>query len=337
MNVWLVLRSGALALAGCVGGASASLAQDSIQWRYFSYFPVNDKPVQLTRAFAEDVAKATDNRLKISVFAAGELPYKAPDVIKAVATSQVQMGDVAIGFASGDVPELNVLSMPFMCTSYEQFGRAIAAIAPTVDEVVQNKFKVKVAINWTMPPQNFWLNKPVKSFAELRGLKVRTWNPEQVAMIRMLEGSPVSISSAEVIPALERRVIDAAITSAFSANDWRAYDIVKTGYMANLTMGHQVMLINAQELAKLPADLREMLLKKAAEWAPRYDEMSRAGEEEARRNLVANKVTLVTPTPDDHEKARSSMRPMWDDWATRNGAVGRSLLDKAAAACASPS
>jgi TRAP-type transport system periplasmic protein len=125
----------ALAFALIPAGARSA----EVEWRYFTYFPVNDKPAQLTRAFAEDVGKATNGRLKITVFAAGELPYKAPDVVKAVATNQVQMGDVAVGFASGDLPELNVLSLPFLCTSYEQFDKAIAAIAPALDEAFKNR------------------------------------------------------------------------------------------------------------------------------------------------------------------------------------------------------
>ena len=108
-----------------------------------------------------------------------------------------------------------------------------------------------------MPPQNFWLNRPITRLDDLKGLKVRAWNPEQVEMMKLLGGSAVSITSAEVIPALERKVIDGAITSALSANDWKAYEIVRTGYMVNMTMGHQVMLVNAAELAKLPPDVRD--------------------------------------------------------------------------------
>jgi TRAP-type C4-dicarboxylate transport system substrate-binding protein len=316
-----------LAIAGVAG------AQSPIEWRFFTYFAVNDKPAQTDRAFAEDVLKATNGRLKITVLAAGELPYKAPDVIKAIATNQVQMGDVAVGFASGDVPELNVLQLPFLCTSYEQFAKALPAVRPVVDETIKKKFGVDVLMHWTMPPQNLWLNRPVTRLDELKGMKVRAWNPEQVEMMKALNGSAVSITSAEVIPALERKVIDGAITSAFSASDWRAYDIVKTGYMVNMTMGHQIMMVNGDELAKLPADVRSVLLAKAREWAPKFAQMSEEGDVAARKNLVANKVTLVDPTPADMARARALMRPMWDQWAAKYGAEGRQLVDGAMKSC----
>jgi TRAP-type transport system periplasmic protein len=329
-------------LSGCVAGALGMLlaiaaaavsAQGTIEWKFFTYFPVNDKPAQLNRAFAEDVGKATGGRLKITVLAAGELPYKAPDVVRAVGSDQVQMGDVAVGFASGDVPQLNVLSLPFLCTTYDQFDKAIPAVQKVADEELQKKFGVTVGMHWTMPPQNFWLNRPVARVEDLKGLKVRAWNPEQVEMMKLLGGSAVSITSAEVIPALERKVIDGAITSALSANDWRAFEIVRTGYMVNMTMGHQIMMVNTAELDKLPADVRATLLAKMKEWSPKYEQMSQQGDVEARKNLVANKVTLVEPTADDIRRTRAIMRPMWDSWAKQHGAVGRQLLDGAAKAC----
>src|SRR5438046_810674 len=127
-TIWKYARLATAAFGLTLAALGPALAQAPIEWRFFTYFPVNDKPAQLNRAFAEDVTKATNGRLKITVFAAGELPYKAPDVVRAVASDQVQMGDVAVGFVSGDVPDLNVLSLPFLCTTYDQFDKAIPAV-----------------------------------------------------------------------------------------------------------------------------------------------------------------------------------------------------------------
>ena len=57
------------------------------------------------------------------------------------------------------------------------------------------------------------------------------------------------------------------------------------------------------------------------------------GDKAARANLAANKVNLVDPTPDDRKRAQAIMRPMWDAWAKKHGAVGQQLLDGAMKAC----
>lgn len=325
-------KGAAVLLAATLSSYAAAVTE----WKYFTYFPVNDKPAQLNRDFSKDVLAATGGKLHIKVMAAGELPFKAPDVLRAVATNQIQMGDVAIGFLAGELPALNVLQMPFLCTSYGQFDRAIDAVAPTAEAEVQKRYKVSIGMHWTMPPQNIWLNRPINTIADLKGLKVRAWNPEQVEMMKRLGGSAISITTAEVIPALERKVIDGAITSAFSANDWKAYDIVKTGYLVNMTMGHQVMLINDAQMKALEPEVRDVLKAKLKEWAPKYRAMSEAGEMAARANLQAHKVTLKEASAADLRQARTLMEPAWNEWATKNGPVAQQLLSAARTGCAAP-
>jgi TRAP-type C4-dicarboxylate transport system substrate-binding protein len=103
--------------------------------------------------------------------------------------------------------------------------------------------------------------------------------------------------------------------------------------MVNMTMGHQLMMVNASELQKLPADVRSIFLAKVREWTPKYGKMSEEGENAARQDLKAHKVNLVTPTADDRSQAKTMMRPMWDAWASKNGAVGKELEQSAMKAC----
>lgn len=188
---------------GAVAAMFAMTAQAAdVEWKLYTYFGANDKPTQLHRAFAEDVEKATGGRFKIEVFSGGELPYKAQDVLKAVATNQVQAGDVAIGFVAGDVPELNALSLPFVCTSIDKFyDGAAAAAEPFVSKVLVEKFRTYPLMQWVMPPQQIWLREPIDGVDGLRNLKVRSWNREQAQLMSLLGGSGVTITPAEVIPA----------------------------------------------------------------------------------------------------------------------------------------
>jgi len=332
MPSFLRALGGAFLTIGLAAGAAAAA---EVEWKYFNYFPPNDTPPKADREFAEDLFKASKGRFKLNVFTAGELPYKASDTLKIVATNQVQMALSVPGFVAGDVPELNVLSLPFLCTSYDQYDKAVPAMAPIFDRVMQEKFKVKVLLHWTMPSQNIWLNRPISSFDDLKGLKVRIWNPVQTEMLKLFDASSVSITSAEVVPALDRKVIDGAITSALSANDWKSYQTIKTGYMINFIMGTQFVLANGDAFAKLPADLQKLLVEKSQEWAPKYRKVSEDGDKAARANLVANGVQLVDPSPAEMQRARDTMRPIWNEWVQKNGPVAKELLDVTSAACSS--
>lgn len=313
--------------------SAPSMAADA-EWKLYTYFGAKDKPTMLHRAFAEDVTKATKGRLKITVFAASELPYKASDVLRITAGNQVQMGDVALGFVAGDVPELNALSMPFSCTSIDKFyDKAVPAISPVVSQVMLTKFKVDPIMHWAMPPQQLWLAKPVSGIEGLRNLKVRSWNREQAEMMRLVGGSGVTITPAEVIPALQRGVVDGAFTAAVPALDWKFNEVTKFGYMMNLTLAHQVLAVNKAALDALPADVRDILIAKTKEWAPRYRAEMIEADQAARKTLAEKGMTLHNATPAEEAKLRELTKPIADEWSAKVGDVGKQMLNASIKAC----
>lgn len=326
-------------LAGaCLAAATLMVgnpvAAADVEWKFYTYFAANDKPTELHKAFADDVFKASKQRFHIRVFASGELPYKAADVLRAVATDQVQMGDVALGFVAGDVPELNAFAMPFSCTSMDKFyDKAAPAVAADVDGVLTRKFKTRSIMQWVMPPQQLWLVKPINGIDGLKNLKVRSWNREQADTMKLLGGSGVTITPAEVIPALQRGVVDGAFTAAVPALDWKFNEVTKMGYMINLTLAHQVFAVNEQELNKLPADLRQLLLDKTKEWAPKYRQEMIEADKAARKTLAEKGVTLRDPSPEEMEKFRTVTRPMWKEWSDKNGPVAERMLNAALESC----
>jgi len=241
---------------------------------------------------------------------------------------------VAFGFVAGDVPELNAFAMPFACTSMEKFyDKAAPAVAADIEAVLTKKFKTRSIMQWVMPPQQLWLVKPIAGIDGLKNLKVRSWNREQADMMKLLGGSGVTITPAEVIPALQRGVVDGAFTAAVPALDWKFNEVTKMGYMINLTLAHQIVAVNEAELAKLPADLRQLLLDKTKEWAPKYRAALIEADKNARKVLAEKGVTLLEPTPQDMEKFRSVTRPMWTEWTTKNGLVAEKMLAAALEAC----
>jgi len=322
----VVLHCLALALVVLL---TSSVVASEINWKLFSYLPSSEKVVQTYKEMADDIYKSSKERLKITVYSAGELPYKPVDGIKIVSTNKVQMADGAVGFLAGDVPAFNVYGMPFVCTNFEGLFEGLKAIKPIMDQELKDRFKIKTFFHWTMPPQNVWTVKPIKTLDDFKGRKIRAWNPEQVTMLKLLGAVPVSIASAEVPTSLQRGVIDGAITSALSVSNWKMYDFVHYGLMINFSMGHQFVLINSKEFDKLPGDIQELLNSKAVEWDKKFQKLTPQFEVGARKNLLAHGMELNELSPDDMKKAQEIMRPMWEEWTKKHGALAKKLLDLA--------
>jgi TRAP-type C4-dicarboxylate transport system substrate-binding protein len=206
-------------------------------------------------------------------------------------------------------------------------------VSKTVDNVLLERFKTASVMHWTMPPQQLWLVKVADGLEGLKGLKVRAWSREQSEMMRLLGGSGVTIKPAEVIPSLQRRVVDGAFTAAVPALDWKMNEVAAFGYMLNMTLSHQAITVNQASLAKLPEDVRKTFLEKAREWAPKYRAELLEADATARKTLVERGMKLRDATPEETAKLRALTRPIWDEWATKQGAVAKTMLDAVVAAC----
>lgn len=329
MNLTRLTLCGCAALMALTAHASAET-----KWSLFTPFNTNDKPTQLYREFAKDVEAATNGDLVLEVFSSGELPYKNSDILKALATNQIEIADLAIGPVAGDVPELTVFVLPFICTSMDQFYGAIDEALPLFDARLQDKFKVRALAGWTMPPQQIWLRNEVSSIDDLKGRKIRTWNKMQVDMLDLMGGSGVAITPAEVIPALQRGVVDGAITAVIPAYDWKFYEVADYGFMLNFTMTDQLIAVNEAAFEALSPETRAALTETAKAWQGKFREAITAAATEAQDKLKAEGMSLVEPTAEDIEKARAITRPIWEAWAEANGEVSAKLLDTVAAACA---
>ena len=317
-----------LGLAFAVSAGNVSQADAAkVEWKWFTYFPAIDSVTQTFQKFCAELEEETNGQFKINLYSAGELPYKGPDVPRITMGNQVQLGDTAVGYIAGEMPAINIYGVPFVCTSFEEFFNSIGAAKPIIEKAIMDKTKLGVLFHWTMPSQNIWTVKEVKSLADLKGKKIRIWNPLQGVMLKALGATPVSISSAEVPTALQRGVADGAITSALSVRDWKLYDYVKYGYMVSFQMAPNVIVMNMDQFNKLSPDMQTLLLIKGKEWEARMRAFSEAMDAQTGKDLESHGVTLVKPTPVEFKEAVEAMKPMWSDWTKEHGPVAEKLMD----------
>lgn len=332
MLSWKHMGVRALTVA-LVGTVSFAASASDFTWKLFTPFNNGDKPTEIYRQFAADLTQASGGRLQLDVFSAAELPYKNADVLRALSTGQVEMADLAIGPVAGDVPELNVFVLPFVCTSMDQFYKAAPQALEIIDSRFREKFGVRGLAAWTMPPQQIWLKKAVGSIDNMKDRKVRTWNRTQVEMLRLMGATGVAITPSEVIPALQRGVVDGAITAAIPAYDWKFYEVLSVGYMLNFTMTNQIIAVNEAALKALPKDLQDIVVNTSKGWQTKFHDAILAAANLAHDSLRQKGMTLEDPSAADFAKAREITRPLWDSWAKDNGDIAKQLLAKVSTAC----
>src|SRR5436305_9094636 len=107
--------SGLALIAGAMLAAAPALAQT--KWNLPAAYPSDNPHTENLVAFAKDVDAATSGKLQITVHPAASL-FKAPDIKRAVATGQAQMGEVLLSIHENEDPLFGIDVVPFLATSY---------------------------------------------------------------------------------------------------------------------------------------------------------------------------------------------------------------------------
>ena len=87
-----------------------------------------------------------------------------------------------------------------------------------VDQRLQQQFGVKLLGIWPFGPQILFCKKPITRLADIKGLKVRTYDQNLAKFVQSVGATPVPLSFAETQQSLSLGVVDCAITGPSSAN-----------------------------------------------------------------------------------------------------------------------
>jgi TRAP-type C4-dicarboxylate transport system substrate-binding protein len=93
-----------------------------------------------------------------------------------------------------------------------------AAFFDTVDARMRSQFNAKLLGVWPAGPQVIFCEEPIKSLADLDGLKVRVGDQSGANFMAKLGATGVPMPFGEVQQSLARGVVDCAITGPASAN-----------------------------------------------------------------------------------------------------------------------
>lgn len=180
------------------------------RWKMVTTWPPGFPVLQEgAERFAENLAKMSNGRLQINVYAGGEL-IPALQTFDAVSQGTVEMGHGSAYYWAGKVPEAQFFStVPFGMNprgmnAWLYFGGGLE-----LWEEVYRPFNIKpLPLGNTGIQMGGWFNKEINSIADLEGLKMRIPGLGGKVFAKA-GGNPVLLAGSEVYTALERNTIDA--------------------------------------------------------------------------------------------------------------------------------
>lgn len=198
--------------------------RESVRWRLVSSYPRSLDTLYAACSFlSERVGALTEGKFEIRSYPAGEL-VPATEVLGAVQNGTVQMGQSAGYYYVGHNPALAFdTCVPFGLTARQQLAWLYQGGGLDLVREIYSDFNIiSFPGGNTGAQMGGWFRRPIRSLADLRGLKMRIPGIGGEVMSEM--GVTVTLmAGGEIYQALDRGAIDAA--------EWVGpYDDVKLGF-----------------------------------------------------------------------------------------------------------
>jgi len=306
----------ALALAGA--------AQAQTKWDMPTPYSDGEFHTINIKQFVEDVKKGTDGQVEINVHSNGSL-IKHPDILRAVSTGQVAIGEFLLGQFGNEEVIFNADNVPFLAVGFDQAWKLYQAQKPILEKKLNARGMLLLySVAW--PGQGFYSKNELKSIDDLKGAKMRTYSPMTARLVELLGATPLVIQVPEVPQAFATGTMTAMVTSSATGASTKAWEFVKNYYTTSAWHPKNVVVVNGRAFNALTASQQKAIQAVAAVAEKRGWELGRARESNANKLLADNGMAVHTPTP----AMMASLAKIGDtisaEWLKSAGADGEAII-----------
>lgn len=313
------------AFIAAVAAASCAAAMAQTKWDMPTPYPATNFHTENVAQFAADVDKATAGKLKITVHSSASL-FKANEIKRAVQGGQAQIGEILISGYSNEDPLFGVDSVPFLATSYAEAAKLWNASRKALEErFAKQGLVILYSVPW--PPQGIYSSKPLNSVADMKGLKMRTYNPYTSRIAELAGAQPVTIQVAELAQAFATGAVNANITSGATGYDTKAWEVVKNYYDTQAWLPKNIVFVNKQAFDALDKPAQQALLKAASDAEARGWKTSEEKNKWYQEQLVKNGMNVAPPSAQLKADFRKIGDTMTAEWMASAGADGKAVVD----------
>ena len=266
---------GLIVIAVLLGGFGlADLSQaatpQQFKWKMQSSHPAGAPQIVLLNKMASDIDKMSAGRLKIEILATGAI-VKPFELLDAVDKGIVESGQFWTHYSMGKHPAGSLFSSPLGGAgsgldminhlSWYLQGEGRSLYLEYYNKIL-NKDVMPFMIAPDGPEGFGWARKQPKTLDDYLKMRYRMSSGLSSDVLKDMGGTPVNMSGGEIIPALERGLLDGGewINTA-SDIKMGLYDVCKYYSLQGLhqAIGIQDIIINGKAWRALPPDIQAIV------------------------------------------------------------------------------
>ncbi|WGE57396.1 TRAP transporter substrate-binding protein [Actinobacillus equuli] len=228
----------------------------------------NDKthPVHISmQNMADEVKKLTNGEVVIRIYPNSQLGNQR-ESMELIQSGSLDMAKSNASELEAFEPVYGAFNVPYLFKDSEHYYKVLKD--PEIGGKILESTKGKGFIGLTYydaGSRSFYASKPIKTPADLKGLKVRVQpSPSALEMVKLMGASPTPLAFGELYTALQQGVVDAAENNPTALTLMRHGEVSKFFSEDEHTIIPDVLLISEKSWAKLTPE-QQTTVKQAAD------------------------------------------------------------------------
>lgn len=209
MKKSILVGMGAVLFASSIYGAPEKLRVVG-SWSSLSLYKEYEKPY-----WKKEFSKEFVNT-KVRLSSLGQIKLKGAAVYRQLSKGVFDVVSTVGGYVVSDSQTIAGLDFPALANDIVTAEKIVEAYKPTLDAALKNDFNSKLLAVVPYPSQILFCKDEVRSLKDLKGKKVRASGWTVAEFLDGIGATGITMSYSEVPQALQRGVIDCAVTGGLS-------------------------------------------------------------------------------------------------------------------------
>jgi tripartite ATP-independent transporter DctP family solute receptor len=312
------LRRSALVAAVALPGLAR--AQAPISLRFSSSMLADDNAAHYVweQHFAKSLQAAAPDRFKIDYFPNNQLG-KESDVVQQVKVGSIDLMASGSSIFATISPEIGMLDLGYVFDNYAHVARAMdGPVGASLNELLQKHSGCSI-LTWAshFGPRSVYTKTPVRSLAEIKGVKLRVLpTPAFIETFKLMGAIPTPIPFGELYMAAQTGVVDGFEHDAATVLASKLNEVVSSCWLTEHLFSPMVVVIGKRGMDKITADVRPAFMKAVNDATAEQRRIANQKSAAALDELKRKGMTFFPMAPAERAAVRATMQAnLWSGFA----------------------
>ena len=209
--------------------------------------------------FIKRVYDRTEGQVDFKISSFPELGLAGPDSLRLIEDRTMELAEIYSGYIGGDLPIIDMANLWGLYPDPETNFAVIDATREDVHGIIEEQSNGIVVMENYYESNYYFSSRPLNSLADFEGLKTRSHSTVLSDLLGGMGADPQFMAFADVYTALERGVLDAAVSCGTCGSGVRWYEV--TDYLVGpiVAIGVTWITMNKDVWDTIPPDLQAII------------------------------------------------------------------------------